>query len=160
MTVLRECITVLFGAMVGAVVGVPVGLIASLFSTGQFALMTKDPDEIRLVRAVQFCGPFVGAGIDILIGHHLLTPRADRTTCLVDPAAGTWLAGVAVVGDQTRFSPDGTALIVFDSRGVLRVWDFPPRKPLGWFALAAAILALPLTGLAWRRSRRLRREAA
>ena len=44
--------------------------------------------------------------------------------------------------------------------GQLEFWDIPPRKSLTWFALSAAVLALPPAGLAWRRSRRLRRETA
>jgi hypothetical protein len=54
------------------------------------------------------------------------------------------------------YSADGKTLAILNETGDLTIWDIPPRKPLGWFALAAAILALPLTGLAWRRSRRLR----
>jgi hypothetical protein len=44
--------------------------------------------------------------------------------------------------------------------GVVDIFELPPRKPLTWFVLAAAVLALPFAGLAWRRSRRLRREVA
>jgi hypothetical protein len=62
-----------------------------------------------------------------------------------------------------RWFPDGRTLAIMpdpEHPTVWDLWDIPPRKPLGWFALGAAILALPLAGLAWRRSRRLRREVA
>jgi hypothetical protein len=59
-----------------------------------------------------------------------------------------------------ELAPDGRMAINARQDGQLEFWDIPPRKPLTWFALAAAVLALPLAGLAWRRSRRLRREAA
>jgi hypothetical protein len=60
------------------------------------------------------------------------------------------------------WAPDGRSLAVEDDSDPNRwyIWDIPPRKPLTWFALAAAVLALPLAGPAWRRSRRLRREVA
>jgi hypothetical protein len=51
-------------------------------------------------------------------------------------------------------------LVQLGSRGEITIWDIPRRKPLTWLALTAAVLALPLAGLAWRRSRRLRREVA
>jgi hypothetical protein len=44
--------------------------------------------------------------------------------------------------------------------GQWTLWDIPPRKSLTWFAIATAVLALPLAAVAWRRSRHLRREAA
>jgi WD40 repeat protein len=60
------------------------------------------------------------------------------------------------------WSPDGRTLAVQDpsDSSVWHIWDIPPRKPLAWFAVGAAMLALPLAGLAWRRSRGLRREVA
>jgi hypothetical protein len=60
------------------------------------------------------------------------------------------------------WAPDGRSLAVQDKvdPNMWYIWDIPPRKPLRRFALASAILALPLAGLAWRRSRRLRRGAA
>jgi hypothetical protein len=63
---------------------------------------------------------------------------------------------------ELRWAPDGRSFAVPNppDANLWHVWDVPPRKPLTWLALAAAILALPLAGLAWRRSRRLRRGAA
>jgi WD40 repeat protein len=58
------------------------------------------------------------------------------------------------------YAPDGRSLVTVNDGGAIELWDIPPRKSLGWFALAAAILALPFAGLAWRRSRRLSRGVA
>jgi hypothetical protein len=58
------------------------------------------------------------------------------------------------------YSPDGRSFAALDTAGNIAIWDLPPRKPLGWFALAAGVLALPIAWLARRRVRRLRREAA
>jgi hypothetical protein len=38
----------------------------------------------------------------------------------------------------------------------IRIYDIPPRKPFLWFAAGAAILALPIAFVAWRRVRKLR----
>jgi WD40 repeat protein len=57
-------------------------------------------------------------------------------------------------------SPDGRMLAVTTEDFVTQLWDVPWHPPLTWFALAAAVLALPLAVLAWRRSRRLQREVA
>jgi WD40 repeat protein len=62
--------------------------------------------------------------------------------------------------DQVHFSPDDKFLSFMPETNRIQVWDVPPRKPLTWFAVAAALLALPLAAIAWRRSRHLRREAA
>jgi hypothetical protein len=56
------------------------------------------------------------------------------------------------------WSADGTLLAL--ANGELTVWHIPPRKPLGWFAAGAALLALPPCVVARRRVRALRREAA
>jgi hypothetical protein len=57
---------------------------------------------------------------------------------------------------------EGQSLAVFPQghAGIVKLWHSPPRKPLSWFALPAAVLALALAGMAWRRSRRVRREVA
>jgi WD40 repeat protein len=62
-------------------------------------------------------------------------------------------------GERMLFSSDSSMFGLMTDADI-EIWDIPPRKPLTWFALAAAVLALPLAGLAWRRSRRLRREVA
>jgi hypothetical protein len=67
-----------------------------------------------------------------------------------------------------RWSPDGQFMAIGDHRDPTnpeggrewQLWDVPPRKSLIWFALAAAILALPIAWLARRRVRRLRKEPA
>jgi WD40 repeat protein len=80
---------------------------------------------------------------------------------LFDVATGKELGTVSGKFDDSIWSPDGKLLATLDeSRHLVRVWDIPLCKPLGWFALGAGILALPFAGLAWRRSRQLRREAA
>jgi hypothetical protein len=52
-------------------------------------------------------------------------------------------------------TPDGKSVAVLGG-GVLRVYDLPLRKPLGWFAALAGILALPPAWWARHRARRLR----
>jgi hypothetical protein len=39
---------------------------------------------------------------------------------------------------------------------VWRIFDIPPRKSLTWFAAGAALLALPIALVTWRRTRKLR----
>jgi hypothetical protein len=70
-----------------------------------------------------------------------------RTECVLP---GGW--------GQAFFLPDGRAAV--RRRDTLQVWDIPPGKPLTWIAAVAGLLAIPPAGLAWRRSRRLRREVA
>jgi hypothetical protein len=89
---------------------------------------------------------------------------ATGTSCGVIPAkrpAFGYMNGESATRD-VGWAPDGGSLAVQDQAdpNLWHIWDMPPRKPLPWFALAAAVLALPLAGLAWRRSRRLRREVA
>jgi hypothetical protein len=67
-----------------------------------------------------------------------------------------------------RWSSDGRFIAIGEDRNPpdqrdwseYQLWDVPPRKPLGWFALTAGIVALPFAWLARRRVRRLQREAA
>jgi WD40 repeat protein len=56
------------------------------------------------------------------------------------------------------WSPDGCTVVTLDRHWghALTLWDVPPRKPLTWFAAGAALLALPISLLAWRRTRKLR----
>jgi hypothetical protein len=77
---------------------------------------------------------------------------------LVDLVTGRTTCVVPGGGGQAFFLPDGR-LATFP-RGVVQVWDIPPRKPLSWFAVAAGVLALPPAWLARRRIRRLRQQAA
>jgi WD40 repeat protein len=57
---------------------------------------------------------------------------------------------------EAMYASDESSIATLCDRGTLALWDLPPRKPLGWFALAAGILALPIAWLARRRVRRLR----
>jgi hypothetical protein len=87
-------------------------------------------------------------------------PSSDSHLELLDTATGRLL--LTLPDGNAAFAPDGQSFaFISDGRpGTVELWDIPPRKPLTWFALAAAVLALPLAGLAWRRSHRLRREVA
>jgi hypothetical protein len=88
-----------------------------------------------------------------------LLPRytAERMK-LVDLPSGHVVATLAT-GPKVMFAPDGDTLAVLGKDNVVRLWDIPPRKSLAWFLAAAALLALPLAGLARRRVRALRRRA-
>jgi hypothetical protein len=62
-------------------------------------------------------------------------------------------------GCQPRWSPDSRTLATFlksDYPSPIGLWNIPPRKSLTWFAAGAAILALPIVLVAWRRTRKLR----
>jgi WD40 repeat protein len=60
-------------------------------------------------------------------------------------------------GPGFKWAPDGSLIACTLPLGKgVEIWDIPPRKPTGWFALLAAILALPFAWLARRRVRRLR----
>ena len=78
-------------------------------------------------------------------GRHLgsIPARRPRTVdCLESPVMAF------------RWFPDGQTLATMpdpEHPNVWELWDIPPRKSLRWFALAAAVLALPPAGLAWRR---------
>ena len=90
----------------------------------------------------------------------------------LDPAtaheigANRWIGGLGLGSGveftedeiaQLLWSPDGAALISKDrSTQTATLWDIPPRKSLTWFAAGAALLALPIALVAWRRTRKLR----
>jgi hypothetical protein len=58
---------------------------------------------------------------------------------------------------NVRWSADGKLGAVHESgTHEFSIWDIPPRKSLTWFAAGAAILALPIAFVAWRRTRKLR----
>ncbi|HEY1378522.1 MAG TPA: hypothetical protein VGF55_17110 [Gemmataceae bacterium] len=94
-------------------------------------------------------------------------PWAERfrlsrpTIAIYDLHSGRRLGRVGLVDASALplLAPDGQTLAVWQP-GSIELWDIPPRKPPAWFAAAAAVLALPLAGLAWWRTRRLRREMA
>jgi WD40 repeat protein len=118
------------------------------------------PDGKTLV----VCSPYptgLGAIWAWLFDHGLPVslPAWSMHRELRDAATGRLM--YAMPDGSCAYAPDGRFLAVtFLSRpGYVELWDIPPRKPVGWFALAAGVLALPLAGLAWRRSRRLRRQA-
>jgi WD40 repeat protein len=85
--------------------------------------------------------------------------RLVSTVRLFDAATCREMDQLPNVGTPV-LSPDGRTLAVITTSGQTQIWDVPWAPSLGWFALAAAGLALPLAGLAWRRSRHLRREVA
>jgi WD40 repeat protein len=97
-----------------------------------------------------------------LAAHGVLWPQSmsDCHLELLDTVTGRRL--LTLPDGNAAFAPDGQSFaFISDERpGTVELWDTPPRKPLTWFALAAAILTLLLAGLTWRRSRRLRREVA
>jgi WD40 repeat protein len=86
--------------------------------------------------------------------------QPDETTHLELLDAATGRRMFSFSGDDVAYSADGQSLAASYSSGGLAVWDIPPRKPLTWFVVAAALLALPVAWLARRRVRRLRRAIA
>jgi WD40 repeat protein len=84
-----------------------------------------------------------------------------ETITLFDAANGREIGCVAGEFRWARWSPESRLLATLDDdRHVVRIWDIPPRKPLGWFAIAAGIVALPIAWIARRRVRRLRSACA
>jgi hypothetical protein len=58
---------------------------------------------------------------------------------------------------EPLISPDGRTLAIpTERRDRVELWDIPPRKSLTWRAAGAALLALPIALVAWRRVRKLR----
>src|SRR5439155_10458942 len=75
---------------------------------------------------------------------------------VVDVATGRATCVVSGGTRSVHFAPDGG--LVVHRPDAVQVWDVPPRTPLTWLAGAAALLALPPAGVAWWRTRRLRRR--
>jgi hypothetical protein len=88
-----------------------------------------------------------------------LVGQSEETYTLVDSATGQVLGRIPTQGYSQSFSSDGR-LVALNDGHVIRIWDIPPRKPVKWFVVAAALLALPLVWLARRRVRRLRLPVA
>jgi hypothetical protein len=57
-----------------------------------------------------------------------------------------------------EWSPTGETLAIFQSgsNNTWQIWDIPPRKSLTWFAVGAALVALPIALIVWWRVRRLK----
>jgi WD40 repeat protein len=83
----------------------------------------------------------------------------DPTVLLIDTDTGRQVARVPGLREPV-LSADGQTLAAQRDDGTVELWDIPPRKPLSWLAVVAALLALPLAWLARRRVRRLRRAPA
>jgi hypothetical protein len=78
--------------------------------------------------------------------------RADHNRVMVvDVVTGRTLSVIS--GKDVHFLPDG-GLVVRHGDAV-QVWDIPPRKSFGWFAVVAAATALLITWLARWHARRL-----
>jgi WD40 repeat protein len=94
-------------------------------------------------------------GLGISLPWH---PELDWAVDVLDVATGRRLAQLPEASGVVA-SPDSRTLAV-SRDGRIELWDLPPRKPLTWLVIAAALLALPLAWLARRRVRRLRRTMA
>jgi hypothetical protein len=92
--------------------------------------------------------------------HHFARRRANRAAVVIDTESGNVIVDQPMEESDNifgRFSGDSRRFFVEHwSEDIAYVWDIPPRKSLTWFATGAAILALPITLLAWRRTRKLR----
>ena len=122
---------------------------AAMLSSRTLVCTETLPEPSRVMKYLRKCG----------LGR--ICPAADERLHIFDVATGQRNGTIALEPGSSMFrvASDGAVLAVWGN-GSLQVWDLPPRKPLIWFAVAAAGLALPIAGLAWRRSRRLRREVA
>jgi WD40 repeat protein len=56
--------------------------------------------------------------------------------------------------NEVVFSPDGRTAFAARDREI-QVWDLPPHKPLAWFFTGTALIAPPISLVAWRRTRKL-----
>jgi WD40 repeat protein len=62
--------------------------------------------------------------------------------------------------DVFAFSADSRMLAAYCADGTIKLWDIPPRKPLGWFLGLAGLLLLLTLGGFWWQARRRKRQAA
>jgi WD40 repeat protein len=93
----------------------------------------------------------------------LIWPWADEprrhATALFDLATGESLGVIPDAMNPSNWLADSKRVAALDEDFLnVRIWEVPPRKPPTWFAVAAAVLALSLAGLAWWHGRRLRRK--
>jgi WD40 repeat protein len=123
-------------------------------SVGGRWLAVEEDIETSWDRAVQWVrsrlpvAPSTGAGHQGVGIYDLTTGRRH-----VEVAVSTEESNPLLV------SPDGRMLAIREGLTVIGVWELPPRKPLTWFALGAAMLALPLAGLALEQARVARQLA-
>jgi WD40 repeat protein len=91
--------------------------------------------------------------------NQFVPPKATERLQLVDIESEKVMFEQGLVGytKRVQFSPGGGMLVTEEGNTIrLWFWDLPPRKSLIWFAAGAAILALPIALVAWRRTRKLR----
>jgi WD40 repeat protein len=74
-------------------------------------------------------------------------------TQMLDAVSGRPVGTLPVSALGGRWSPDGKTLAVMRAEDELQLWDIPARKPLWLFLALAALLALPVAGMAWWRVR-------
>jgi WD40 repeat protein len=92
---------------------------------------------------------FAGRVYDIESGTEIAKVTAPKLKLVYNSIPG------ALYLIWTEWSPDGDMFAVYEPDGsnTWRIWDIPPRKSLPWFGAGAALLALPIAGLARRRLR-------
>jgi hypothetical protein len=71
----REVATAAAGAVLGALAGFPASCLISLFALGRFALELHDPDELMVVRFIQFGRTAAAAGVGAVTGLLLAIRR-------------------------------------------------------------------------------------
>jgi hypothetical protein len=84
--------------------------------------------------------------------------RTDEQTdgLLYDAASGHRLGSIPG-GREPLWASDGKMLAILTQYGsVAQIWNIPPPKPLGSFAVSATLFALPIGLVAWLRGRKLR----
>jgi WD40 repeat protein len=79
----------------------------------------------------------------------------------LDTSTGREIGALPVDLHRAHWSPDGRTVVEHVRPGwsTLRIWDVPPRKPVGRFAIGAAAAGLGIFGLARWRVQRLERAS-
>jgi WD40 repeat protein len=91
--------------------------------------------------------------------RRLGTGLPRKCLAFYDAGSGEFLGDVSLSFDTSHFPAGRRALISLEKdSNTLSLWDVPPLKSLKWFAVGMALLAVPVSLIARRRARRLRRE--
>jgi WD40 repeat protein len=86
--------------------------------------------------------------------------NSRRTMVLYDTATAKVICELSRA-DDFIFSSDGKYAATYCAAdSTVRIWEIPPRKPVGWFLTLAGVLLLLTLGGFWWQARRRKRQAA